>query len=79
MTGPDREKIAGPGGATRQQLRGATAKPKAGRPKHFVFCVQTADEAVQPEARCARGRVSRDEVIEALDQIFRELRKAEAE
>ncbi len=32
------EKIANHGGgATRQQLRDASAKPKAGRPKHFVF------------------------------------------
>src|SRR5262249_41718172 len=31
------EKTASQGGATRQQVREAVAKPKPGRPKHFVF------------------------------------------
>src|SRR6185503_16281469 len=31
------EKIASQGGATRQQLRQDAAKPKPGRPKHYVF------------------------------------------
>ena len=49
------EKIASQGGATRQQLREATAKPKAGRPKHYVVCLPAADEAVQSEAELREG------------------------
>src|ERR1051326_7139164 len=31
------EKIASQGGATSEEVRKATSKPKAGRPKHFTF------------------------------------------
>ena len=70
------EKIAGQGGATRQQLRDAAAKPKAGRPKHFVFAFKPPTKQFNLKLSFARSRVSRDEVIEALEQILRELRKA---
>ena len=49
------EKIAGQGGATRQQLREAAAKPKAGRPKHYVFAYRPPDQGVQSEARFRQG------------------------
>ena len=39
------EKIASQGGATRQQLREAVAKPKAGRPKHYVFAYRPPTKA----------------------------------
>ena len=45
------EKIAGQGGATRQQLREAAAKPKAGRPKHFVFAFRPPTKAVQSQTQ----------------------------
>ncbi len=44
------EKIAGQGGATRQQLREAAAKPKAGPPEALRVCLPAADQGVQPEA-----------------------------
>ena len=45
------EKIASQGGATRQQLREAAAKPKAGPAEAFRVCLPAADQGVQPEAQ----------------------------
>jgi ParB family chromosome partitioning protein len=70
------EKIAGQGGATRQQLREATAKPKAGRPKHFVFAYRPPSKAFNLKLNFSKSRVTREEVIDALEAILRELRKA---
>jgi len=70
------EKIAGQGGATRQQLRDAAAKPKAGRPKHYVFAFRAPTKAFNLKLSFNKSRASRDEVIDALEAIIRELRKA---
>src|SRR5258705_8045000 len=69
------EKIAGGGGATRQQLREAATKPKAGRPKHYVFAYRPPTKAFNLKISFAKSRASRDEVIEALENILRDLRK----
>jgi ParB family chromosome partitioning protein len=69
------EKIASQGPATRQQLREATAKPKAGRPKHYVFAFRPPTKQFNLKLSFAKSRVSRDEVVEALEAILRELRK----
>src|SRR5262252_2645264 len=69
------EKIAGQGGTTRQQLRDATAKPKAGRPKHYVFAYRPASKQFNLKLSFGKARVQRDEIIEALEGILRELRK----
>jgi hypothetical protein len=70
------EKIASQGGATRQELRDAAARPKAGRPKHYVFAFRPPSKIFNLKLSFTRSRVSRDEVIDALEQILRELRKA---
>jgi ParB family chromosome partitioning protein len=70
------EKIAGAGGATRQELREAAAKPKAGRPKHYTFAYKPATKQFNLKLSFARSRVSREEVIEALEAILKDLRKA---
>jgi ParB family transcriptional regulator, chromosome partitioning protein len=70
------EKIAGQGGATRQQLREAVAKPRAGRPKQYVFAYRAPTKAFNLKLAFTKSRVSRDEVIDALEAILRELRKA---
>jgi ParB family chromosome partitioning protein len=70
------EKIAGQGGATRQQLRDAAAKPRAGRPKHYTFAYRPPTKAFQLKLSFAKSRASREDVIEALEAILRELRKA---
>jgi ParB family chromosome partitioning protein len=70
------EKIASQGtGATRQQLREATAKPRAGRPKHFVFAYRPPTKAFNLKLSFSKGRATKDEVIEALEDIIRELRQ----
>ena len=70
------EKIASQGGgATRQQLREATAKPKPGRPKSYVFAFRPPDKAFNLKLSFGKSRASRDEVISALEGILKELRK----
>ena len=71
------EKIAAGGtGATRQQLRDAVAKPKAGRPKHYVFAYRPPTKAFNLKISFAKSRASRDEVIDALEAIIRDLKKS---
>src|SRR5262249_19554089 len=69
------EKMAGQGGATRQQLRDETAKAKAGRPKHYVFAYRPPTKAFNLKISFNKGRASKDEVIEALEAILRDLRR----
>ena len=70
------EKIASQGGATRQQVREATARPKAGRPKHYVFAFRPPTKLFNLKLSFTKARVNRDENIDALEGILRELRKA---
>ena len=70
------EKITSQGGATRQQLREATAKPKPGRPKAYVFKFRPDSKAFNLRLQFSKSRVNRDEVISALEAILRELRKS---
>ncbi len=70
------EKIASQGGATRQQLREATAKPKPGRPKAFVFAYRPPDKAFNLKLSFGKSRASKDEVISALEAIITELRNS---
>jgi ParB family chromosome partitioning protein len=70
------EKMASAGTpATRQALRDAAAKPKAGRPKHYVFAYRPPTKAFNLKISFAKSRASRDEVIDALEAIIRDLRK----
>ena len=69
------ERITSQGGATRQQLREASGKPRAGRPKHYVFAYRPPTKAFNLKLRFAKNRVNREEVIEALEAIIRDLRK----
>jgi ParB family transcriptional regulator, chromosome partitioning protein len=69
------EKIAGQGGATRQQLRNQVSKPKPGRPKQFVFAYRPPTKAFNLKLSFAKSRASRDEIIDALEGIIKELRK----
>ncbi len=69
------EKIARDGGATREAVRKETAKPKAGRPKSYVFSYRAPTKAFKLQLRFTKARVDRDEVIEALEAIIDDLRK----
>ena len=70
------EKMTSQGGATRQQLRDATAKPAAGRPKHYVFAYRPPTKAFNLKLSFNKSRASRDEIIDALETIIKDLRKA---
>jgi len=70
------EKIASQGGATRQQVREATAKAKPGRPKAYVFAYRPPTKAFNLKLSFSKSRASREEVIEALEGILKELRKS---
>jgi ParB family chromosome partitioning protein len=68
------EKIARDGGSTRAEVRKETAKPKAGRPKAFVFSYKAPTKAFNLQLKFNKSRVERDEVISALEAIIKELR-----
>ena len=70
------ERVAGAGGATRRQLRQDAAKPKPGRPKPYVFAYRPPTKQFQLKLSFSKSRVQRGEIIEALEGILRELRKA---
>jgi ParB family chromosome partitioning protein len=70
------EKIASQGGITRQALRQATARPKTGRPKHYVFAFRPESKTFSLKLSFAKARVNQDEIIDALEAILRELRKS---
>jgi len=70
------EKIASQGGgATRQQLREASKPKAAGRPKHFVFAFRPPTKAFNLKLSFNKSRASREDVIDALEAILRDLRK----
>ncbi len=68
------ERLAAQGGATRQQVRAETAKPKGGRPKSFVFNFRPEARTFNLKMIFKKGRVDRAEIIEALENILKELR-----
>jgi ParB family chromosome partitioning protein len=68
------EKLSRDGGVTREAVRKETAKPKPGRPKAFVYTYRAPTKAFNLQLRFAKSRVDRDEVIEALQQIIKDLR-----
>ncbi|HEX2455752.1 MAG TPA: ParB/RepB/Spo0J family partition protein [Vicinamibacterales bacterium] len=70
------EKIARDGGATREEVRKETAKPKAGRPKSYVFSYRAPTKAFKLQLRFTKSRVDRDEVIAALEAIIKELKES---
>jgi ParB family chromosome partitioning protein len=65
------------GGAavTREQARKVVAKPKAGRPKAFVFQYRPPAKTFNLKLQFKKSDVDKAEVIEALEGIIKELRK----
>jgi hypothetical protein len=68
------ERIATQAGATRADVRKELAKPKPGRPKAYVFNYKPESKAFKLRLSFRKGNVPRQEVIEALEAILRELR-----
>lgn len=73
------ERISRDGGATRQEVRQTTAKPKAGRPKNFVFQYKAPTKHFNLQLKFRKSQVERDEVIAALEAILDDLRTSAAE
>ena len=70
------EKIASQGpGPTRQQLREAARRHRAGRPKHYVFAYRPPTKAFNVKISFAKRRATRAEIIDALEAIISDLRK----
>jgi ParB family chromosome partitioning protein len=68
------ERLVAQGGSlTREKLREA-AKPRTGRPKHYVFAYRPPTKAFNLKLSFSKSRVNRDEVIEALEAILKELK-----
>lgn len=65
------------GAVTRQQLRDASAKPKAGRPKAFTFQYKAPSKAFSLKLNFRKAQVERDEIILALENILESLRRGE--
>ncbi len=70
------EKVSRDGGVTREAVRQETAKPKAGRPKAYVFSYRAPTKAFRLQLRFTKSRVDREEVIAALQGIIKELRES---
>ena len=68
------EKISKDGGATRDEVRKETAKPKAGRPKAYVFSYKAPTKQFKLQLKFSKARVEREEVITALENIIEDLR-----
>ena len=68
------EKMASHGAVTRQDVRAETTKPKAGKPRSFVFDFKPPTKTFQLRMSFKKGRVDKSEIIEALENILRELR-----
>lgn len=60
---------------TREQARKVAAKPKAGRPKAFVFKYRPAAKTFDLNLKFKKSDVDKTEVISALESIIEELRK----
>ncbi len=69
------EKLAGQGATTRQDVRKETAKPASGRPKTFVFAFKPPTKAFDLRLSFKKSKVEKTEIIEALENIIRELRQ----
>jgi ParB family chromosome partitioning protein len=69
------EKVAGGGaGPTREEIRRETAKPKPGRPRNFIFSFRPPTKTFDLRLAFKKTRVEKDEIIDALENIIRELR-----
>jgi ParB family chromosome partitioning protein len=70
------EKISTQGAVTREEVRKAAAKPAKGRPKSFVFNYRPENKAFKLSLKFSKSRAEREDIIEALEGIVRELRRA---
>ena len=70
------EKMAAQGALTRQDVRAETARPKAARPRPFVYAFRAPTKAFRLRLSFTKVKVDKSEIIEALENIIRELKAA---
>src|SRR5262245_48086184 len=70
------EKMVDRGSTTRRDVRQATAKGKPARPKFFVFAFKPPTKAFNLKLSFKKSRVDKGEIIEALQNIIKELRSS---
>jgi ParB family chromosome partitioning protein len=68
------ERLASHGHATRAQVRKETAKPIGGRARSFVFAFRPPTKLFNLRMSFRKGRVEKREIIDALEDILRQLR-----
>jgi len=68
------ERLTSQGTTTRQDVRKETARPEAERPRPFVFAFKPPTKAFDLRLSFKKSAVEREEIIEALENIIRDLR-----
>ena len=68
------ERMAAQGAVTRKDVRAETARPVTGKPRQFIFSFKPPAKTFQLRMSFKKGRVEKAEIIEALENIIRELR-----
>jgi ParB family chromosome partitioning protein len=69
------ERMVAQGAVTRQEVRKATTTTsKAGRPRSFVFSFKPQSKSFQLRMSFNKGRVDKGEIIDALENIIKELK-----
>jgi ParB family transcriptional regulator, chromosome partitioning protein len=66
---------ATPGGTTRAVARQATAKAAQGKPRRYVFAFRPPTKTFSLRMSFRKGSVPKTEIIDALEQIIRDLKK----
>jgi ParB family chromosome partitioning protein len=70
------EKMVAQGAVTRKDVRAATDKTHAARPRPYVFAFRAPGKAFRLRLSFSKSRVEKTEVIEALEKILRELKSS---
>jgi ParB family chromosome partitioning protein len=68
------EKMVTQGAVTRQDVRAETAKARQGRPRQFVYAFKAPTKAFRLRLSFNKSRVDKAEIIDALENIIKELR-----
>jgi len=70
------EKMVAHGAVTRQDVRSETTKARAGRPRQFVYAFRPPTKAFRLRLSFNKSRVDKSEIIDALENIIKELKAA---
>ena len=70
------ERMVNSGAVTRKDARAATTKAHESRPKSYVFAFKAPTKAFNLRLSFKKARVDKDEIIDALQDIIKELRES---